>query len=103
MARFKLAEGKELSSVGRSMYNLAVGKLTNFPGESQTQLEAAVTGNFVKTGKAVSFVYDTPDELFIVVPDLSAFGSSAPPEGTTGLDKFANEALGFVVIFGCGP
>ncbi|MEM7442237.1 MAG: hypothetical protein AAF414_02785 [Pseudomonadota bacterium] len=98
MARFKLAPNTELSDVGRAIYALAEDARDG--GQNQGPLENDVRAKF-DNPPTIEFLYDKPSVLHIVVPDLSTF-ESAPP-GSSGLDKFGNEALGFVVVFGCGP
>jgi hypothetical protein len=97
MARLKLAAGVQQSDAGLAVYKLAEGALS---GGNLTQLEQDVRDKFVSPPH-IEFVYDESDKVYIAVPDLSIFGPGIP--GTQGQAKFGNEALGFVVMFGCGP
>ena len=98
MARLKLAPNTELSDVGLALYELAEDALAG--GPNRPALEHAVKTKFDNPPK-INFVYDTDAEIYIAVPDLSVFKPGTT--GTAGQAKFGNEALGFVVMFGCGP
>ncbi len=99
MARFKLNPGDEQKAVGEIVLQLAEAAGANNGQISDEKQKAELEGRLlglIETSfrNSVKIVYDTPDKIHIVIPYLGKWKYSD--------NNFANEAMGGIVIMGCG-
>jgi hypothetical protein len=98
MARFRLKAGYDEKQLGEVVLKMAEAagpnngklderQLADFTAQIQTMIDAAANDKF-------EFVFDTADTIHIVVPFL---GKTVYSD-----NNFANEAMGGIVIRGCG-
>ena len=106
MARLKLKQNKSLKDVGRGVLVAAqADALGNAAAKQSAQNE--ITAMLEDLGGAtVNYVYDTPTQINVVVPFIGnkmvRSAEAMADENQFELDEFAAEAMGFIVIFGCG-
>jgi hypothetical protein len=98
MARFRLNAGYDDKDLGNLILKMAEAAGPNNgeidekqKADFEQQLGALIDPSFA--GK-VEIVYDTPDKIHVVVPFLGKLVYSD--------NNFANEAMGYIVIRGCG-
>jgi hypothetical protein len=98
MARFRLRDGYDEKDLGQLILSIAEAAGPNegaIDEKQKASLERKVRALVDrKTAKQIEFVYDTPDKIHVVVPFL---GQQVYSD-----NNFANEAMGYIVIRGCG-
>ncbi|MEX0404901.1 hypothetical protein ABGN05_04405 [Aquibium sp. LZ166] len=98
MARFKLTSGSEDRDIGKAVLEAAEaagkngGKLDDAEKRAfEARIKELIDPTFAGS---VEVLYDTPDQIHIVIPYL--------PDATYSDNNFANEAMGHIVVRGCG-
>lgn len=91
MARFRLKAGYDEKDLGKLILELA----ETSDREERTRLQREI-GDMLDPGFTpdIEFVYDTDKTVHIVVPNLERKKYSD--------NDFANEAMGYIVLRGCG-
>lgn len=108
MARLKLNPNNTLDELGQQLLIAASSEYEQLATERGTAEDAiramfANDGSFIPDNPAIEFHYDSPNTVHVVVPyvgDKAVRKEAFLPEFD--FDKLAAEALGFIVIFGCG-
>jgi hypothetical protein len=83
MARFRLKAGYDEKDLGELILKMAEAAGPNNGTIDEKQ-----------NAKQIEFVYDTPDKIHVVIPFL---GKEVYSD-----NNFANEAMGYIGIRGCG-
>ncbi|MGE5765657.1 MAG: hypothetical protein ACM35H_00610 [Bacteroidota bacterium] len=108
MARVTLKAGSGPEDLGRIILNAAYGRFKSAKPPSRTDVESALRGHLAEgaSGLQINVHFDTHDAVNVVVPYLDEQEVYWPPPnpGEPGyhLWKIAYEAMGTVVIRGCG-
>jgi hypothetical protein len=98
MARFRLKAGYDEKDLGELILKMAEAAGPNNgtidekqQADFQRQLESLIDPAFAGN---IEFVFDTPDKIHVVIPFL---GKEVYSD-----NNFANEAMGYIGIRGCG-
>lgn len=109
MARFTLKAGSSLEDVGKVILDAVYGRFRAAKPPTGTEIEYALRDHFVETANdelQIKVHFDSRDVVNVVVPYLDEEEVYWPPPkpGDPGyhLWKIAYEAMGTIVIRGCG-
>lgn len=96
MARFGLTQGVDDKQLGKLVLEIAeeAGKNGGQLDEGQKSLFKGQLRDMINFAGDIDVVYDTPNKVHIVIPYLG--------EAVYSDNNLANEAMGYIVIRGCG-
>ena len=108
MARFSLKEGSSPQDIGKIVVDAAYARARG-ASPTKSEIAKALLGHFDTTKESapeIEVCFDTPAVLHFVIPDVDPKDAEQPPPGKDDpgyhLAKIAYEAMGTVVIRGCG-
>ena len=110
MARLKLNDGFSLKQLGRAILELAA-ESDQSQGTNRDAGEKTIRGMFDGTSESgvavnpkIEFVYDSPEQVHLVIPDISSKRGKSEPSILDEYDlrDIAAEAMGEISVRGCG-
>ncbi|WP_298850875.1 hypothetical protein [uncultured Ruegeria sp.] len=102
MARLILNPQFSIKDLGCEVLRAARGRALGEKGleeEAESKIREMVAAN---EGLEVHFAYDNKDLINIIIPDISDKITEDNADYKSWCDDFACEAMGGIVVFGCG-
>jgi len=102
MARLKLKQDFSVKDIGCEVLRAARARALGERGEEE-KAEGKIR-EMIAEGEHldVTFVYDSRKRINIIIPDLSDKIGDDKPDYDCWCDDFAYEAMGGIVVYGCG-
>ncbi|MEM1004366.1 MAG: hypothetical protein AAF496_00115 [Pseudomonadota bacterium] len=101
MARFTLNANYTLKDLGCEVLRAARGRANGSRGQEE-EAEKKIRDMIAQLeGRDVQFVYDTERLINVIIPDIRD-KVSEDDEEESWCNDFAYEAMGGIVVFGCG-
>ena len=102
MARLTLDPNFSLRDLGCEVLRAARGRALGEKGleeEAEAKIRQMIAA---QEGLEVHFAYDTQDLINVIIPDVSDKITEENADYKSWCDDFAYEAMGGIVVYGCG-